>query len=121
MRVSVTKSFGFEAAHHLPNYDGACNRLHGHSYKLQVTVSGSVDEATGMIIDFNRLKAVVNEKVVHKYDHQYLNDFFNNPTAENMVQHIYKELSVCFNKIGLTLDSVKLWETASSYAECSRG
>lgn len=42
MRVSVTKCFGFEAAHHLPDYKGACNRLHGHSYKLQVTVSGSV-------------------------------------------------------------------------------
>ena len=120
MKTSVTKCFGFEASHHLPDYDGACNRLHGHSYKLHVTVSGSVDEATGMIIDFNILKEVVKEKVVDKYDHRYLNDFFSNPTAENMVQHIFKELSVKFSKMGLSLESVKLWETESSFAECRR-
>lgn len=120
MKVSVTKCFGFEAAHHLPKYDGACSRLHGHSYKLQVTVSGSVDEATGMIIDFNVLKTVVKEKVVDRYDHQYLNEFFSNPTAEIMVQSIFKELSVAFSKMGLTVDSVKLWETESSFAECRR-
>lgn len=120
MKVSVTKSFGFEASHHLPDYDGACNRLHGHSYKMQVTVSGSVDEISGMIVDFHVLKSIVNKEVVDKYDHQYLNDFFQNPTAENMVQHIFKELSTKFTKMGLVLDSVKLWETASSFAECRR-
>ena len=120
MKVSVTKCFGFESAHFLPNYDGDCSRLHGHSYKLQVTVSGSVDEATGMVIDFNVLKDIVNNKVVHKYDHQFLNEFFHNPTAENMVQHIFKELNVAFAKVGLTVESVKLWETESSFAECRR-
>ena len=120
MKISVTKCFGFEASHHLPNYDGACNRLHGHSYKLHVTVSGSVDEATGMILDFNVLKSTVKEMVVDRYDHRYLNDFFSNPTAENMVQHIFKELSVKFSKMGLTLESVKLWETETSFAECRR-
>lgn len=118
MKVSVTKCFGFEASHYLPNYDGACSRLHGHSYKLQVTVSGSVDEATGMILDFTVLKAIVKEYVVDKYDHRYLNDFFSNPTAENMVQHIFRELRVRFNTMGLSLESVKLWETESSFAEC---
>lgn len=120
MTVSVTKCFGFEAAHHLPNYDGACNRLHGHSYKLQVTVSGSVDEATGMIIDFSVLKDVVKSKVVDRYDHRNLNEFFSNPTAENMVQHIFKELAKSFNHMGLEVESVKLWETESSFAECRR-
>ena len=120
MKVSVTKCFGFESAHYLPNYDGACSRLHGHSYKLQVTVSGSVDETTGMIMDFNILKSIVKAEVVDKYDHQYLNDFFANPTAENMVQHIFKKLSIEFSRMGLTLDSVKLWETESSFAECRR-
>ena len=120
MKVSVTKGFCFEAAHHLPKYDGACNRLHGHSYKMQVTVSGSVDEATGMIVDFNVLKKVVNDKVVDKYDHRNLNEFFANPTAENMVQVIFKELSTTFSKMGLTLESIKLWETENSFAECRR-
>lgn len=120
MKTSVTKSFAFEAAHYLPDYKGACSRLHGHSYKMQVTVSGSVDEASGMIVDFNVMKTVVNKTVVNKYDHQYLNDFFEKPTAENMVQHIFKELNVKFTKMGLTLESVKLWETESSFAECRR-
>lgn len=120
MRVSVTKSFGFEAAHFLPNYNGACSRLHGHSYKMQVTVSGSVDETTGMIVDFNVVKNIVKEKIVDKYDHRFLNDFFSNPTAENMVVSFFKELTVAFNKIGLDLESIKLWETASSFAECRR-
>ena len=120
MKVSVTKCFGFESSHSLPKYEGACSRLHGHSYKLQVTVSGSVDEATGMVLDFNVLKKIVKEKVVDRYDHRNLNDFFFNPTAEIMVQHIFKELSVAFNKIGLDVDSVKLWETESSFAECRR-
>ena len=118
MEVSVTKSFCFEAAHYLPEYEGACSRLHGHSYKMQVTVSGSVDEATGMIIDFNVLKKIVNKEVVDKYDHRYLNDFFSNPTAENMVVHIFRELNASFNKMGLSLESVKLWETENSFAEC---
>lgn len=120
MKTSVTKCFEFEASHHLPEYEGACSRLHGHSYKMQVTVSGSVDDMSGMIIDFNVLKSIVKDKVVDKYDHQYLNDFFPNPTAENMVQHIFKTLNVSFSKMGLTLESVKLWETATSFAECRR-
>ena len=120
MKVSVTKCFGFEASHYLPDYEGACSRLHGHSYKLQVTVSGSVDETTGMVVDFNILKSVVKDAVVDRYDHRYLNDFFDNPTAENMVQHIFKKLGIEFSKMGLTLESVKLWETESSFAECRR-
>lgn len=120
MKTSVTKCFDFEAAHFLPEYEGACSRLHGHSYKMQVTVSGSVDEASGMIVDFNVLKSVVKKCVVDKYDHQYLNEFFKLPTAENMVQHIFKELNNQFIKMGLVLDSVKLWETESSFAECRR-
>ena len=120
MKVSVTKCFGFEAAHHLPDYEGACNSLHGHSSKLQVTVSGSVDEMSGMIVDFGVLKTVVNEQIVNRYDHQYLNDFFNKPTAENMVQSFFRELSHKFSNMGLTLESVKLWETESSFAECRR-
>ena len=120
MRVSVTKCFGFEAAHHLPDYNGACNRLHGHSYKLQVTVSGSVDKVSGMVVDFGVLKSVVKEQIVDKYDHQYLNDFFTNPTAENMVQSFFIDLSHKFSNMGLTLESVKLWETESSFAECRR-
>ena len=121
MRTSVTRYFSFEAAHFLPNYNGACSNLHGHSYKLHVTVSGCVDEVTGMVLDFKILNNIVQHSVVGKYDHKLLNDFFRLPTAENMANKIFKDLEIEFSKLGLVLDSVKLWETENSYAECKRG
>ena len=118
--LTVTKIFRFEAAHHLPHYKGPCNNLHGHSYKLEVTVSGNVcrdemNEKCGMIMDFKDLKTVV-KSVVDKYDHCNLNDYFENPTAEIMVTDIGEEIlsRLPFN---VNLSSVKLWETDSSYAE----
>ena len=91
--IRVTRHEEFETAHLLPGYNGGCGRLHGHSYKLEVTVSGPIieDETNpkcGMIIDFKDLKKIVNEVAVDKYDHSYLNDYFPNPTAEIMVKQI---------------------------------
>lgn len=120
MKTTVTKCFGFEACHYLPNYEGACSKLHGHSYKLHVTVGGTVDKCTGMIIDFNVLKKVVDKEIISVFDHEYLNDFFDMPTAENMCKEFFKVLDRQFVKMGLCLESVKLWETESSYAECRR-
>lgn len=119
--ITVTKIFGFEACHKLPHYEGACHNLHGHSYKLEVTVSGDIkenveDPKCGMIIDFKDLKKIVNEVAVDKYDHAYLNDFFPNPTAEIMVAKIGKDIIEKLPK-SVTLVSCKLWETATSYAE----
>lgn len=121
MKVSVTKCFNFEAAHHLPDYNGACHRLHGHSYKLEVTVSGTVDDYSGMLLDFSILKKIVKEHIVDKFDHRYLNDFYDVPTAENMVIDFFRILEQPLSTIGIVLESVRLWETESSYAECSRG
>lgn len=117
--ITVTKNFRFEACHFLPSYIGACHNLHGHSYKLSVTVTGNVQkdgEKRGMIIDFKDLKKIVNEQVIDKYDHSYLNEHFENPTAEIMVEEFgrklyYHLLDKCI------LVSVKLWETEDSYAE----
>lgn len=119
--VTVTKHFSFEACHHLPHYVGACHSLHGHSYKLDVTVGGSVirDEKNpkcGMIIDFKDLKSLVKEVAVDKYDHSNLNDFFENPTAEIMVKTIAVDIIAGLPK-EVYLVSVKLWETEGSYAE----
>jgi len=119
--LTVTKTFRFEAAHHLPHYDGACQRLHGHSYKLQVTVTGKRitdenDPKCGMIIDFKDLKRIVNAKVVEAYDHSYLNGYFDNPTAENMVVKIAHDIVSGLPK-DVLLVSCKLWETEDSYAE----
>lgn len=119
--TTVTKVFMFEASHHLPHYVGACHNLHGHSYKLEVTVRGNVIADTnnpkcGMIIDFKDLKQIVNEVAVDKYDHSYLNDFFPNPTAEIMVEQIATDIITKLPK-DIHLVSCKLWETTTSYAE----
>jgi 6-pyruvoyltetrahydropterin/6-carboxytetrahydropterin synthase len=120
MKVSTTKCFSFEAAHFLPGYDGACSHLHGHSYKLQVTVTSPVDSVTGMVVDFNVMKSIVKNAILAKYDHAFLNDSFKLPTAENMVMSFFRTLDHEFTNIGVELESVKLWETESSFAECRR-
>lgn len=118
--LSITAKFSFEAAHHLPYYKGKCNNLHGHSYTLDVTVSGSPisntnNEKCGMIMDFKDLKTLVSG-IISKYDHSNLNDFFENPTAEKMVMDIGEEI---LDKLPhkVFLYSVKLWETPTNYAE----
>lgn len=117
--ITVTKNFRFEACHFLPSYIGACHNLHGHSYKLSVTVTGNVQkegEKRGMIIDFKDLKKVVNEQVIDKYDHSMLNESYENPTAEIMVEDIGRKIYSHLPK-NISLVSVKLWETEDSYAE----
>lgn len=123
--ITVTKKFGFEASHRLPWYVGDCHNLHGHSYKLEVTVTGEIitikssSEVTpqvGMIIDFKVLKSIVEESVIKKYDHSYLNRFFDNPTAEIMVEKFAQDISANL-PTGVKLVAVKLWETDTSYAE----
>lgn len=110
--MNICSEFYFDAAHLLPNYDGRCANLHGHTYKLEVVVSGSVGK-NGMVIDFGDLKKIVNKTVIDKLDHTNLNDMFDNPTAENIVvwifDSVFKELS------GLV--SVKLWEGRHAWVE----
>lgn len=118
--ITVTKRFSFEACHHLPYYKGACHNIHGHSYKLDVTVGGEViedknNEKCGMIIDFKDLKEIVNWVVSH-LDHSNLNEYFENPTAETMVNEIGIIISHNLPN-NIYLVSVKLWETDTSYAE----
>lgn len=121
--LTVTKIFMFEASHKLPHYDGDCHKLHGHSYKLEVTIAGNIEKDTnnpkcGMILDFKDLSSLVKEVAVDKYDHSYLNDFFPNPTAEIMVKQIGLDIIKKLPK-NCSLVSCKLWETTTSYAEYS--
>lgn len=127
MKVTVVKEFRFEAAHRLPFHEGACQRLHGHSYKLQIGVEGELGVAgpeTGMVIDFSNLKRIVNEQIIAELDHQCLNEIApvcysgeliwpaNTPTAESMVLWIAQRLIAY-----LPVKFVRLWETETSYAE----
>ena len=73
----VSKDFSFDAAHFLTQYHGKCEHLHGHTYKLRVTVEGKV-QSNGLVIDFGILKKIVKEQILDKYDHRCFNDFFDN-------------------------------------------
>lgn len=136
-KIYVTKRMTFEAAHYLPNYDGKCNKLHGHSYKVEATFSGlidlnycEIDESSqtekdlnpynAMVCDFSQLKKAMKE-VFDKYDHSNLNDFFYIPTAEYMCITMFRELKDLLSNTslfsGVTLEVLKLWETEDSYAE----
>src|SRR5437588_5200705 len=115
MRTSVTRSFTFEAAHQLPWHPGACHNLHGHGYRLEVTVEGPVAEH-GVVVDFADVAAVVRREVIAHYDHAYLNDLFENPTAELIAHDAWKRLEAN----DLDVACVRLWETADSMVEVRR-
>ena len=93
--MEIYKEFTFEAAHRLPNVpDGhKCGRLHGHSFMVQVHISGDIDPVTGWIMDFADLKAAF-KPIYNRLDHYYLNDIegLENPTSEVLAKWIWNEL-----------------------------
>lgn len=117
MKTTLTKQFKFEAAHSLPNHDGKCRNLHGHSYVLEVTVSGEKHTSgpkEGMVVDFADISKIVNEHIINKWDHQFLNDVVPFvTTAENLAEECFKILEIK----GLQVERIKLWETAKSFVE----
>jgi 6-pyruvoyltetrahydropterin/6-carboxytetrahydropterin synthase len=118
--ITVTRTFSFEAAHHLPNYPGDCKNLHGHTYHGHVTVSredGKIDKDTGMVMDFKELDSLLETVFLSKFDHSLLNNYFENPTAEIMVDWIFSELSLAMVSNPFVVQCVRLYETDNSYAE----
>jgi len=140
-KIRITKEFNFEMAHALWNYDGKCKNIHGHSYKLFVTVTGypinnSENPKNGMVLDFGDLKKIVNSKIIEKHDHalainsnsphkEIFKPEFNfeikqlknyQPTAENLIVEFAEILS---NELpeNVKLHSLKLYETSTSYVE----
>ena len=105
--MKVRRGFDFEAAHRLPHHPGKCRDLHGHSYRLQVTVDRPVDPGSGMAIDFGDLKRVVRTEVVDLLDHKYVNDMIENPTAEEMAVWIWRRLETRLEG----LEEIELHET----------
>lgn len=105
----ITKEFTFDSAHFLPNYHGKCEEVHGHTYKMQVTIQAPVDPKTGMVFDFCELKRIVKEKVVDVLDHKLLNDIIPIPSAENIAMWTWEKLK------DLPLYEIKIWETATSF------
>ncbi len=140
--IRITKQFNFETGHALYGYDGKCRNVHGHSYKLSVTVIGRPITDTshvklGMVIDFGDLKKIVKEEIVDKFDHatvfnkntphvdlakELTNRGHNviladyQPTSENMVIDFAKKIKSRLPK-NIQLFSLKLQETDTSFAE----
>jgi 6-pyruvoyltetrahydropterin/6-carboxytetrahydropterin synthase len=144
-KIRVTKQFTFETGHALYGYDGKCKNVHGHSYKLSVTVIGTpsttVDDVKlGMVIDFGDLKQIVKEEVVDPFDHatvfnkntphiELAEELQNRghkvilanyqPTSENMVIDFAEKITARL-PAHLLLHSLKLRETETAYAEWFR-
>jgi 6-pyruvoyltetrahydropterin/6-carboxytetrahydropterin synthase len=140
--IRITKQFSFETGHALYGYDGKCKNVHGHSYKLSVTVIGkpisdNLNVKFGMVIDFTDLKKIVKEEIVDQFDHATV---FNKktphielarelqsrdhhvilveyqPTSENMVVDFAQRIKSRLPN-GIQLHSLKLQETETSFAE----
>ncbi len=139
--IRITKMFRFEAAHALKDYDGPCRNIHGHSYELSVTVTGSPltdisSPKKGMVMDFSDLKTLIKNEIIAMFDHSLIlsSDYpreelermktsFPNlkivdyqPTTENMLLEIAEIIRKTLPR-GITLYSLKLRETPNSYAE----
>ena len=141
-KIRITKEFSFETGHALFGYDGLCKNVHGHSYKLSVTVLGTpINDATavknGMVIDFSDLKKIVKEEIVLPFDHatvlnintphKALAEEMENrghkvlkvdyqPTSEMMVVNFAEKIKTRLPE-NIELLALKLRETATSYAE----
>ena len=140
--IRLTKEFSFEAAHSLEGYDGACREIHGHSYRLFVTIKGEpssdvYDPKQGMVMDFGLLKRIVNEQIISRLDHSFivrrseqglalremLAEHYDNivlvdyqPTCENMLADFAERLLESLPD-EVELHSLRLHETATSFAE----
>lgn len=119
--LTVKKSFS--AAHILCGYPGDCARLHGHTWAVQVKVTGRELDNLGMLVDFKDIKKELM-KIIDQFDHRLLNDLPGfgadglNPTAENLAYYIFKilEKSVAALRATVTLKEVSVWESPDAYA-----
>ncbi|HYM11074.1 MAG TPA: 6-carboxytetrahydropterin synthase QueD [Bryobacterales bacterium] len=119
--VSVEKSFA--AGHALRGYRGKCENVHGHNYKVRVTLTGAELDATGLLCDFVEVKRRM-ETIIERLDHQFLNDLapFDklNPSAENLARYFYQELQRGFvehsGAVPVRVGQVQVWETDTTTA-----
>jgi len=115
----LTITANFSSAHCIRGYEGACENLHGHNWKVEVTVRSSVLDRLGMVMDFKAIKARTRE-AVDRLDHRYLNEVppFDavNATAENIAKHLFDEISASLGVPVVTVVSVKVWESETAAA-----
>ena len=134
--TTVTKTIKFDAAHVLTNHQGLCKNLHGHTYRVDVSVAQAEGDVRDMVIDFKDLKRIAEEVVCSRFDHAFIYNTESEgereiaavverygmrtvaipfrSTAENLAKLFFKELKARIPG----LSAVKVWETADSCAEC---
>ncbi len=112
--MKVTKEFTFDSAHFLPSYYGKCERMHGHTYKLHVTVDGPIGD-NGLVIDFVILKRIVKKQVLDKLDHQVVNDIIEVASCENTAVWIWEQLKDLSTLIKAELDDPNLPESITKF------
>jgi 6-pyruvoyltetrahydropterin/6-carboxytetrahydropterin synthase len=117
MRYEITVEDFFSAAHKLRDYEGECERLHGHNWKVEVSLTSQKLNKQGMVIDFKELKRLTKD-ILGELDHQYLNDlpYFkkDNPTTENIARFIYKEFQQRIDNKDIEIKKVRVWESKGS-------
>ena len=133
--ITVTKTVKFDAAHVLTNHQGLCKNLHGHTYRVDISVTQAEDDASDMVIDFKHLKKIATEIICDRFDHAFVYNTKSEgeteiaavverygmrtvalpfrSTAENMARMFFEELKARISGVS----SVKVWETADSCAE----
>lgn len=107
MQYSVETEGTFEAAHTIVNHPGKCSRMHGHSYRVRVTVAGEKDPKSGMVQDFGDISGPLKE-LLDLFDHRIINDMVPNmiPTAENIAGFFFEQLLMTIP----LLKKVEVWE-----------
>ena len=137
--ITVTKTVKFDAAHVLTNHQGLCKNLHGHTYRVDVSVSQAADDDRDMVIDFKDLKGIANEVVCDRFDHAFIYNTESvgereiaavvekngmrtvaipfRSTAENLAKLFFSDLKARIPGLG----AVKVWEAADSCAEYGLG
>ena len=120
MRVSLTKSFGFEAAHYLPSFPEGhkCRRMHGHSFRVDVVVEGDLPEGQHHLVDFGEIKALV-EPLRRRLDHHLLNEIegLEHPTSERLAEWLWVRLHPALP----LLSRIVVHETCTSACEYRGG
>lgn len=134
--ITVTKTVKFDAAHILSDHEGLCKNLHGHTYRVDVSVAQAADDGRDMVIDFKELKRIANEVICDRFDHAFIYNTKSageseiaavveknglrtvaipfRSTSENLAKMFYGELKARIPGLA----AVKVWETADNCAEC---
>lgn len=108
--MELSTTFDFASSHFLENYKGKCENLHGHNYKMTITIEGEVKK-DGMIKDFKEIKKIVQKYILEKIDHKHLNEIIDNPSVENLIVWIWKNLKTHLPE----LKRIKIYETDTCY------